>query len=301
VRALHKVLEEADIILLVLDARDPDGCRSRLVEEEVRRREADGKRLVFVLNKIGMHTSPFSPSLLPVLYLLFWSNAPTDLVPKENAQAWLRHLRHSTPTLPFRSASNGQRSNLSSATAPALMRLLKAFKPSARSATVGVVGYPNVGKSSLINALKRSKVPFPPSTLHPACWRKSGSHSFQVCAVASTPGHTRELQSIALERGLRIVDSPGVVFDDADLAPDGHKTGARASSVLLRNVVRVEDVPDPVEVVEAILERTPAERVQAIYGVPPFADARELLTMLALTSGRLLKACAFRSVPFIPR
>jgi hypothetical protein len=71
----------------------------------------------------------------------------------------------------------------------------------------------------------------------------------------------------------------------------------RASFVLLRNVVRVEDVPDPVEVVEAILERTPAERVQTIYGVPPFADARELLTMLALTFGRLLKACALRSVP----
>jgi nuclear GTP-binding protein len=104
----------------------------------------------------------------------------------------------------------------------------------------------------------------------------------------------RELQSVALERGLRIFDSPGVVFDDADLAPDGHKTGVRASSVLLRNVVRVEDVPDPVEIVEAILERTPAERVQTIYGVPPFADARELLTMLALTFGRLLKACALR-------
>jgi nuclear GTP-binding protein len=174
VRALHKVLEEADIILLVLDARDPDGCRSRLVEEEVRRREADGKRLVFVLNKIGVHLPSVPPSLLHVFHPLVWSDVPADLVPKENAQAWLRHLRHSTPTLPFRSASNGQRSNLSSATAPALMRLLKAFKPSARSATVGVVGYPNVGKSSLINALKRSKVLFPLSTLHPACWGKSG-------------------------------------------------------------------------------------------------------------------------------
>jgi hypothetical protein len=47
IRTLLKVVDEA-AILLVLDARDPAGCRSRLVEEEVRRREAEGKRLVFV-------------------------------------------------------------------------------------------------------------------------------------------------------------------------------------------------------------------------------------------------------------
>lgn len=53
VRTLHKVIDQSDIIILVLDARDPEGCRSRLVEEEVRRRESEGKKLVFVLNKIG--------------------------------------------------------------------------------------------------------------------------------------------------------------------------------------------------------------------------------------------------------
>jgi nuclear GTP-binding protein len=53
-RTLNKVVEQSDVIIMVLDARDPEGCRSRLVEDEVRRREADGKRLIFVLNKIGV-------------------------------------------------------------------------------------------------------------------------------------------------------------------------------------------------------------------------------------------------------
>jgi len=57
-RTLHKVIEESDIVILVLDARDPQGCRSRLVEEEVRRRESEGKKLVFVLNKIGTPNQP---------------------------------------------------------------------------------------------------------------------------------------------------------------------------------------------------------------------------------------------------
>ncbi|KAL0947929.1 hypothetical protein HGRIS_010560 [Hohenbuehelia grisea] len=241
-RTLHKVIDESDIIVLVLDARDPEGCRSRLVEEEVRRREADGKRLVFVLNKI-------------------------DLVPRSNAQSWLKYLRHSTPTLPFLSPSSAQhqRNNISSSTAPALLKLLKAYKPKARSVTVGVVGYPNVGKSSLINALKRSK----------------------VCAVAAQAGHTKDLQSVQLERGMRIIDSPGVIFDDDDAAVDGKSQ--KKGNVLLRNVVKVEDVDDPIVVVEEIVSRTPLETMQKIYNLPEYTSTLEFLTMLSLNTGRLLK------------
>jgi nuclear GTP-binding protein len=38
----------------------------------------------------------------------------------------------------------------------------------------------------------------------------------KVCAVAAQPGHTKELWSIRPERGLHIVDSPGIIFDDDD-------------------------------------------------------------------------------------
>ena len=63
------------------------------------------------------------------------------------------------PDAPFRSAASNRQSNPSCTTAPALLRLLKAYKPSAaQSVTVGVVGFPNVGKRSLINSLMRSKV-----------------------------------------------------------------------------------------------------------------------------------------------
>ncbi|KAI0783164.1 hypothetical protein C8Q75DRAFT_785156 [Abortiporus biennis] len=247
VRALHRVIDESDIILLVLDARDPEGCRSRLVEEEVRRREGEGKRLIFILNKI-------------------------DLVPSSNAQAWLRYLRHSTPTLPFRSVSSS--SSVSSATSPALLRLIKAYRASGKqSITVGVVGYPNVGKSSLVNALKRVK----------------------VCPVAAQPGHTTSLQTVHLERGIKIVDSPGVIFED-DNMDDAKRVGGARGSLKLRNVMKVEDVEDPIEVVEEILARVDPATIQKLYNIPPstgnetgFGSTLEFLTMLSLMSGRLLK------------
>ena len=39
-KALHKVIDESDIIMLVFDGRDPKCCRSRLVEEGVPRSES---------------------------------------------------------------------------------------------------------------------------------------------------------------------------------------------------------------------------------------------------------------------
>ena len=128
--------------------------------------------------------------------------------------------------------------------------------------------------------------------------------------MAAQPGHTKELQSVQLERGLRIVDSPGVIFDDDDEGIQGQNE----SSVLLRNVVKPEDVDDPISIgtvavlsphlslptqssikkikkkVEEILARTQADKLMKIYNLPTFNTTLEFLTMLALSTGRLLKA-----------
>ena len=142
-----------------------------------------------------------------------------DLVPRENAQRWLRYLRHYTPPLPFRSAASNQRSNVSCATAPALLRPLKAYKPSAaQGITVGMIRF---AKSSLI--------PLPSLIV---------SETFFFRAVAAQPGHIKDLQTVQLVRGLKIIDSPGVVFDkDED---DGGVSQRQEGSILLCNVVKVE-------------------------------------------------------------
>ena len=51
---------------------------------------------------------------------------------------------------------------------------------------------------------------------------------------------------------MRIIDSPGVVFDE-DNYDDGK--GSKKGSVLLRNVVKVEDVEDPIAVGEYMLNQ----------------------------------------------
>eukprot|EP00825_Cyclidium_porcatum_P051564 TRINITY_DN9532_c0_g1_i3.p2 TRINITY_DN9532_c0_g1~~TRINITY_DN9532_c0_g1_i3.p2 ORF type:complete len:145 (-),score=28.10 TRINITY_DN9532_c0_g1_i3:194-628(-) len=76
-----------------------------------------------------------------------------------------------------------------------LLQLIKNYSKQdgvKQSVTVGVIGYPNVGKSSVINSLKRSK----------------------ACGVSSQPGFTKHLQEIQIDNQVKVLDCPGVIFDD---------------------------------------------------------------------------------------
>ena len=65
----------------------------------------------------------------------------------------------------------------------------------------------------------------------------------KVCVIAAQLGHTKESESVQLELGLQIVDSPGVIFEDDD-SIKGHK----GLLVLLHNMVKPNDINDPISV-----------------------------------------------------
>jgi len=65
------VVDAADIILYILDARDPEGTSSRDVERQIIGADGSEKRLILILNKIDLVPGTLermvglSPQILP--------------------------------------------------------------------------------------------------------------------------------------------------------------------------------------------------------------------------------------------
>jgi len=95
---LKAVLEKADVVLEVLDARDPLAFRSQHIEglgSEL------GKKVLLVVNKIGKFDSVIHKLQSASLTGLF-----TDTCPREAVASWSTYLRSQHPTFLFRSATS---------------------------------------------------------------------------------------------------------------------------------------------------------------------------------------------------
>lgn len=101
---------------------------------------------------------------------------------------------------------------------------------------VGLVGYPNVGKSSTINALIGEK----------------------KVSVSATPGKTKHFQTIRLSSDVLLCDCPGLVFPQfastkAELVCDG--------------VLPIDQLREFTGPVELVTRRIPQEVLEGMYGL----------------------------------
>lgn len=226
---LYKVVDSSDVVVMVLDARNPEGTRSKHIENH-QKHNCPYKHPVFVLNKC-------------------------DLVPTSVTKAWVAHLSQDYPTIAFRAhldKAHGRFALLQQ------FRQYDNFHKDKKTVSVGFIGYPNVGKSSVINTMKDQK----------------------VCVSAPIPGETKVWQYVALTKRLYLIDCPGVVYNrEADDDTD----------IVMKGVVRAERQIDADFYIQPILDKANRKDMENKYKVKGWKNSEEFLTLVARHQGKLLK------------
>ncbi|KAL6554264.1 Nuclear/nucleolar GTPase 2 [Orobanche minor] len=229
---LYKVIDSSDVVVQmkrnVLDARDPQGTRCYHLERHLKE-HCKHKHMILLLNKC-------------------------DLVPAWATKGWLRILSKEYPALAFHASINksfGKGSLLS------VLRQFARLKNDKQAISVGFVGYPNVGKSSVINTLRTKK----------------------VCKVAPIPGETKVWQYITLTKRIFLIDCPGVVYQNKDTETD----------IVLKGVVRVTNLQDAAEHIGEVLKRVKKKDLERAYKISHWEDENDFLVQLCKLSGKLLK------------
>jgi len=160
-RMVDRVIYESDILLEVIDARMPDLTRNKKVENKIRRKR---KFLILVINK-------------------------SDLITRSMRMNFLQKFK--SKELVFVSCKD----RMGISTLKEMISELAKKRRHWNYTKVGVIGYPNTGKSSVINVLVGRS----------------------VVKTSPIPGLTRAVQWIRGEGDIMFLDTPGVIpFDEKD-------------------------------------------------------------------------------------
>lgn len=219
----QKVLNEADIIVQVLDAKFTSDTMNKEIVKFVKN---NNKQLINVLNK-------------------------SDLVSKENI---------TIPEGAYVVVSCKERRGIKK-----LRDTIKAVAGKIKKdqkIIVGVVGYPNTGKSSLINLL-------------------IGKSS---AGTGSQPGFTKGLQKLKLSQNILLIDSPGVI-PQTEYSTVDYKKIAMHAKINARSYSKVKD---PESIIIELMKEFPG-LFETYYGIEANGDSDILLETLGRRKNMLKK------------
>ena len=219
-RVVREAIDEADLIVEVVDARDPIGTRNRKLEKLAKE---SGKPLLIVMNK-------------------------ADLVPKKWAE---EYKRKSEVPVVFISARERKGTGI---LRKEIKKLARPLLEEQERVKVALIGYPNVGKSTIINTLKGKK----------------------AVKTAPIPGYTKGKQLIRLSKRIWLLDSPGVVpIDDFD-------------ELVIKGGFPADKIEEPVKPALKLIGRILETRKEAItekFGIKEFESEEEILRKIGERRG----------------
>lgn len=229
---VKRVISQSDIILQVLDIRFLKDTRNKELEKEIK---AQGKEIIFVINKADLlNYQDLEKKDLARLY-------PYILV-SCTLRRGVRKLRERIKIL--------------------AKRLKDRAKKYGRI-NVGIIGYPNTGKSSLINLL-------------------TGRSSAKTGAEA---GFTKGIQKLKLSSGIMLLDSPGTISAE-DYSEFKEEAIAKHAKVCARSYNQIHD---PEMAVMAIMKEFPGV-FEKFYNIDAQGNPEVLIEELGRRKGFLKKA-----------
>ncbi|GAB2274539.1 GTPase LSG1-2 [Dionaea muscipula] len=274
-RQLWRVVERSDLLVMVVDARDP--LFYRCPDLEVYAQEVDvHKKTMLLINKADL--LPHSVRVKWARYFhdngilfVFWSAkaASAALQGSENS---ILAVEESTSQKLVDDAKIYCRDELlahlqSKAEETAVLKRKSHFpvrNAVSEHVTVGFVGYPNVGKSSTINALIGQK--------------RTG--------VTSTPGKTKHFQTLMVSDKLTLCDCPGLVFPSF--------TSSRHEMIAC-GVLPIDRMTAHREAVQVVADRVPRYLIEEVYKITlPTPKPYEPQSRAPLASELLRAYCASR-------
>eukprot|EP00189_Rhodosorus_marinus_P010153 CAMPEP_0184743012 /NCGR_PEP_ID=MMETSP0315-20130426/5914_1 /TAXON_ID=101924 /ORGANISM="Rhodosorus marinus, Strain UTEX LB 2760" /LENGTH=621 /DNA_ID=CAMNT_0027214099 /DNA_START=123 /DNA_END=1989 /DNA_ORIENTATION=+ len=134
--------------------------------------------------------------------------------------------------------------------------------PADTRVVVGMIGYPNVGKSSTINSIMGSK----------------------KVSVSSTPGRTKHLQTLLVDDEVMLCDCPGLVFPNF---------ASSKGELITRGVLPIDQMRSSAEAMEIVCKTISRSELELVYGINLECDqadvehtaAEELLEVHARARG----------------